>query len=213
MELKKLPAKQVRENVATLENLLYLSGKVETKWLDNYADYPIKKLEASVIKTLATYGNEALLTDIIEMEELKYDFEMDTHEIHLMTDLYAQWVDKRAFVSREDNLLNTPGEEVRHWKPLFDHALAQLVAEKGQLMAHRRTFYGWEDYKPGADNGMPPIIALFRLRKDEWDEFAGTNPDNHHTGYVAQVLYKNGEFRDLRYEGDIETIMEELSQM
>lgn len=211
MKPKKLPAKQTKENIEELNTLLFESGKVNTNWTTVYDDYPLDKITENVIKSLAKYGNGVLLADIIEAEGYDATDDVDSLGIRLMTDIYAQWIDTAVFIKRDDNLLNAPVMETPRWKPLFDHELAKLVVERGTLMAHRTTFYNWEENFLH-NKTMPPVVALFNLHKKEWEEFAGDNLDTRHTGYQAHVLHEDGTFRNVRYEVEMDEVMELLSE-
>jgi hypothetical protein len=209
-KLKKLPAKAVKENVAVLEDL-FLNCKLDFSWLDSSYSARDAQIVDIAIATLAQYGNNVILADVFKDEELDHGCNYDSMTIKALTDIYSLWVDKKAIIAREDNLLNSPDMTNPHWKKMFDHELAKLMTSKGKLMAHYRSVYGWEDYIRG-ENKLPEIVAVFNVKSDYWGEFSGTfvTEDDSKSGFTAHVMFKDGMFRDLRYEAGISEIMNEL---
>lgn len=207
--LKKLPAKAVKENTETLENL-FLNCKLDFSWLDSSYSRDGQIVDIA-IATLAKYGNKVLLADVFKEEELEHESNYDAMIIKAITDIYSLWVDKKAIIAREDNLLNTPDMTNPHWKAMFLHEVSKLMTSKGKLMAHYRSSYGWEDYMRGADK-LPEVVAVFNVKEDYWGEFQGTfaTDDDEKTGFTAHVMFKDGSFRDLRHEAGISQLMNEL---
>lgn len=210
-KLTKLSAKAIKENTAVLEDL-FLNCKLDFSWLDSSYSAREGQIVDVAIATLAQYGNTVLLADVFKDEELHHDSNYDSLHIKAITDIYSLWVDKKAIIAREDNLLNAPDMTNPHWKTMFNHELAKLLASKGKLMAHYRSSYGWEDYIRG-DNKLPEVVAVFNVKSDYWAEFQGTfcTEDDGKSGFTCHAMLKDGTFRDLRYEAGISEIMNELS--
>lgn len=123
---------------------------------------------------------------------------------------YPYWVDRKGLQDREDNLLNLqPSAE--NWKNGFDIALTQLVLKEGQVMCLNPSIYGWESVDERKENS--PLVGLFNLTPDNWEEFAGTfvSEDNHKTGYTLETVHKNGVSQKLRLEGTLGMFIEKLT--
>lgn len=209
-KLKKLSAKTVKENIVVLEDL-FLNTKLDFSWLDSSYSARDAQIVDIAIATLAQYGNTVILADVFHDEELDHESNYDSMTIKAITDIYSMWVDKKAIIAREDNLLNSPDMTNPHWKAMFRHELAKLMATKGKLMAHYRSVYGWEDYIRG-DGKLPEVVAVFNVKEDYWGEFQGTfvTENDEKTGFTAHVMFKDGTFRDLRHEAGISQLMNEL---
>lgn len=211
-KLKKLPAKAVKANIAILEDL-FLNSNIDTSWMDTTSRHSNDdQLVDIAIATLAQYGNTIILADVIEVEELEH-YSYDARLIRTLTQIYALWVDKKFITHRSDNQLIEPQGEERNWKTLMDFEIAQLMTRKGKLMGHQRSNYGWEEYEWKGEKKRPPVAAVFNLREDHWGEFVGTfaSGDDSKTGFTCHVMYADGEFRDLRYEGGLGEIMQEIA--
>jgi hypothetical protein len=212
-KLKELSAKAVKANVAALEDL-FLNANLDMAWIDSSYSKREAQMVDVAIATLARYGNAVLLADVFEVEEMDHGNDWDARQMRAMTEIYAIWVDKEAIVSREDNLLNAPDMTNPHWKNMFNHELAKLIAAKGKLMGFHRSIYGWEDWNQRFNEGkqFKNVVAVFNVKEDHWGEFSGTfvTEDDSHSGFNAQVMYADGTFRDLRYEATLAEVMTEL---
>ena len=206
-ELKRLRKPTVvKANTAVLEDL-FLNADIEVE----SDPYESPQWPDVAVATLAMYGNDVLLSDILETEELTDS--SDAGLVRIMIDLYALWVDKDAISNREDNLLTEPKMDKPEWRALFNYQMAKLVARKGRLVSLRASYYGWEDYTNTAK--LPEIVALFNLVEDAWKEFDGTfnTDDDSHTGFTCDVMYADGKFRKLRYEGTLADIMRGTTEL
>lgn len=213
MSLKKLPAKTVTQNTAVLEDL-FLNANLKMDWIDSSYSVREGQLVDVAIATLAQYGNTVLLSDMFEAEDMDHGNDWDARQMRAMTEIYALWVDKEAFVSREDNLLIAPDKANPNWKALFNYELTKLVVAKGKLMGFHRSIYGWEDWNQRYAEGeeLRNVVAAFNLKEDHWGEFSGSfvTDDDSRTGFTCHVMYADGTFRDLRYEGSLGDVMKEL---
>lgn len=213
MSLKKLPAKTVKQNTAVLEDL-FLNSNLDMKWLDNSYSAREDQMVDVAIATIAQYGNTVLLSDVFEAEEMDHGNDWDARQMRAMTQIYAIWVDKAAIIARADNLLHAPDMTNPHWKAMFNYELSKLVVAKGKLMGFHRTIYGWEDWNQRYANGedLNNVVAVFNLKEDHWAEFSGSfvTDDDTRTGFICNVMYEDGTFRDLRYEGSLGDVMKEL---
>lgn len=209
--LKKLPAETIKDNTAVLEEL-FLNANIDTSYLDDSPSTEDKQIIDVAIATLAQYGNTVTIAEILATEEITHTYNYESYLIQALTDIYALWVDKEAIIARDDNVLRKPGDNnAADWKARFNYELAKLVAAKGKLMAYYRTGYGWEDYETNRAT-LPKVVAAFNVKEDYWDEFAGTfaTEDDTRTGFTAHVMYSDGTFRDLRYEGNLAQVMKEI---
>lgn len=212
-KLKKLSAKAVKANTAALEDL-FLNANLKMDWIDSSYSAREDQMVDVAIAILAQYGNTVLLADMFEAEEMDHGNDWDARQMRAMTEIYALWVDKEAIIAREDNQLTAPDLTSPNWKAMFNYEFAKLIATKGRLMGFHRSIYGWEDWNQRYAEGeeLSNVVAVFNLKEDHWDEFDGTfaTEDETHTGFTAHVMYADGTFRDLRYEGSLGDIMKEL---
>lgn len=212
-KLKALSAKAVEANIVVLEDL-FLNTNLDMAWIDSSYSHREAQMVDVAIATLARYGNTVLLADVFEAEEMDHGNDWDARQMRAMTEIYTIWVDKEAIVNREDNLLTAPDMTNPHWKAMFNHELAKLIVAKGKLMGFHRSIYGWEDWNQRFNEGkqLNGVVAVFNVKEDHWGEFSGTfvTDDDSHSGFNAQVMYKDGTFRDLRYEATLAEVMTEL---
>jgi hypothetical protein len=212
-KLKTLPAKVVKENTTALEDI-FLNANLNMDWIDSSYSLREAQLVDVAIATLAQYGNTVLLPDVFETEEMDHSSDWDARQMRAMTEIYALWVDKAAIINREDNLLVEPDKADRNWKTLFNYELTKLVLSKGKLMGFHRSIYSWEDWNQRYAEGeeLRNVVAAFNLKEDHWGEFSGTfvTEDDSHSGFTCHVMYADGTFRDLRYEGTLGEVMKEL---
>lgn len=212
-KLKALSAKAAKANIVVLEDL-FLNANLDMAWIDSSYSAREAQMVDVAIATLARYGNTVLLADVFEEEEMDHGNDWDARQMRAMTEIYAIWVDKEAMVNREDNLLNAPDMSAPHWKAMFNHELAKLVVAKGKLMGYHRSIYGWEDWNQRFNEGkqLNNVVAVFSVKEDHWGEFSGTfvTDDDSRSGFTAQVMYKDGTFRELRYEATLAEVMKEL---
>jgi hypothetical protein len=213
MPLKKLPAKTVKQNTAVLEDL-FLNANLDMDWIDSSYSLREAQLVDVAIATLAQYGNTVLLADVFEEEEMDHGNNWDARQMRAMTEIYTLWVDKAAIVSREDNLLNEPDKATSNWKALFNYELSKLVVAKGKLMGFHQSIYGWQDWDQRYAEGkeFKNVVAVFNLKEDHWGEFSGSfvTEDDSKTGFTCHIMYADGTFRYLRYEGSLGDVMKEL---
>ena len=217
MTIKQVSEKQVEKNTAELENR-FLTSNIDTSFVERFGKTRHSDQIIDIaLATLARYGNKVTIDEILEAEELE-DYEGDRYEclmVHALTVLYSLWVDKHAIMNREDNLLGSqpvvPGEE--SWKKDFRQAVLNLVLEKGQVIGFYASHYGWEDWE--FEKGpVPAVVAAFNLKEDWWQEFEGTFTENKSkTGFVVTVMYEDGIFRHIRFEGELGEIIRGLTGM
>ncbi|MBC9704903.1 MAG: hypothetical protein H9W81_07985 [Enterococcus sp.] len=200
MELPELPASVIAANVEELENL-FLTSKKDFKWSSN-------RVIDEAIEILAKYGKSYTIAQMAEAEEVDTYCYEDSQVRRAMTELYAEWINPKTFITRDDNLLSREAKVEDSWQLRFKQAMVGMLLEKGQLMDYNANYYGWKAYEEITEE----VIGVFNLKTDEWGEFQGTfaSPNETYTGITAEVLYANGIFRNLRYEADIATMMREL---
>lgn len=205
--IKKNSVKITKENIETLENL-FLSQKVDDNWLNDYRENSGQTVDVA-IATLSQYNNKLTIKEICNNEELDNESNYDAALIRIMTAVHSLWVDKKAIIERTDNMIDAPTEI--NWKTLFNHAVVKLVLAEGRLMSFNASYYGWGDYNSKLKN--EDIVAVFNLQEDYWDEFEGTfvTSQDSHTGFKCEVMFNDGTFRELRFEGDMAEIIRKIT--
>lgn len=196
------------QNVNELEEL-FLASDIDIRSLvSDWQPHTAMAVEVTAIAALGKHNKTDLLSDIFESEEIKNDNSsgFDTLTVKVMTDLYALWANKEALVAREDNLLNKP-------EGSFEYRMGKLIADKGTLVSHGASYYGWKDYEsyPHYSTERPEALAVFNLKPEMWSEFEDTEAtDTTTSGMTCYVFYADGQFRKMRYEATLGGFMEEL---
>lgn len=204
-------AQVIADNISELEGR-YLNADLKMSWLEghHYDDRYSQMLDVA-IATVAKYGRNELLHEILKAEEIdptRYS-SYNSDLAHTVAEVHALWNNTKAIKARPDNLLNEASGDTG-WKDRFNRQVANQVIAKGHLMRFNESFYGWEEYDY-KEKGHT-VVAAFDLKEDHWSEFNGTfnSEDDSRSGFSLHVMYDNGKFRKFRYEADIGTMMRDL---
>lgn len=218
MTISELPEAEVQQNNETLE-ALYIESGIKMPWLESsyFVGQGSGGLVDISVATLARYGNQALISEMLEAEEYEahgyqtYGY-YDSSFIRTLSTLYTLWVDKKSIITRADNLLIAP-ENNAGWKPQLNYEMAQLIVKKGSLLDYNASHFGWEvDSYERDEYKARKVVAAFNLKESRWGKFSGTGAEDDYIGaFVMEVMYHTGEFRKLVYESDLGSIMRELS--
>lgn len=197
----------IKKNTEVLEKI-FVMQEIDLSWL-NHSLYEYNAIVDVAIATLAQHNNKMTMQEILDEEDLNSESLYESSLIRVMTEIYAFWVDKKAIITRTDNMIDAPDEV--SWKPLFNHAVVNLILAEGRLVSFNANYYGWSDYYSELKN--EDVVAVFNLKEDEWDEFEGTfvTQQDSHTGFKCEVMFKDGTFRELRLEGDMGSIMRKIT--
>ena len=97
-----------------------------------------------------------------------FDSECDL-DLMVLDAFYPHWVDVDAVRERADNILSPSYHADEEWKTHFSVACAQYLVEKGKLVSHNASNFGWVDHY-SVFNGQD-IIGVYNIKMDFWNEF------------------------------------------
>jgi hypothetical protein len=191
------------ENVSQLEEI-YLTLK-EAPELYNFNAYVVDE----AIAALAKASRQMTLFDVARAEDIRIGWLSSSSDKFLLSTLeviHQKWFDADSVIYSASNLLLPPVEETT--QNVYNHRVAKFLAKHGQPVSLSESTYGWEDYDLIYDKRENPakyeIVAVTHYFHDSWSEFVDTFSDNDDkVGLTAEVIYKNGLNRRVRYDGEL----------
>lgn len=199
----------------------YLESKVNTSNYDiasyrhqGEIDTVINRLsELDPVDKPMTFRELAEYLDEMDNTENRTSFLFDSEcdlDLMVLDAFYPHWVDVDAVRERSDNILSPDYHLGEEWKTHFSVACAQYLVEKGKLVSHNDSNFGWVDHYL-VFNGQD-IIGVYNIKMDFWNEFEHTfTDDSSHSGYKADVLLSTGHSRVMRVEAEMGEIVRGLT--
>ena len=218
--------KSVNEMVEKLSNVALRDDFIDVQF-DRYFFHPtmidfIVQNMAEIMPRNLTFSellvqmNDDIIDTYDDYSYYSHNGTGDIQTLRIIEALYPHWYDKKGLIEREDNVLNWQLDP-DDWRIGYKKSLAELISSKGSPVSLSASYYSWVDYdllaysdfdKPVRDKA----VAVSNIREDYWSEFNGTfnTDDDSHSGMVADVLYSTGISRQVRYEGNLREIMNDL---